>query len=524
MVIQHNISAMNSQRNLKRNQGALSGNLEKLSSGFQINRSADNAAGLAVSEKMRWQITGLGAAQSNVKDGISLINVGEGAMQEIHNIINRMKELAVYSANGTFDDEVDRNAMQLEVDELIEEINRIADSTNFNGIYLLDGSTNNGPSFLESQGMTLDDFVSNYSPSNGDGVGFDNITSSSGNSYPITTTTNTAYPVDGSLFTNLGLFPPKDLSITFTDSSGNTQTVDTTFYSGSDLESMTINLQTSLQNAGVDVDVYSYDGELFFEFYDSGTVLSSVTVNGTTIDEPEPKYVVSETVDLSGFNNGDTITIDGTTYMLVTTDSNITVPSGVVAVTNGASDGGFVVDENFVGALNNAGANVFVEFGTTVVSSPVKVYTDGEALQEMFSDKAFYGCSGLILQIGETSDEYNQLVVPIFDMHASCLSIDPFDISNQDAALYSIAKAITAVNSVSMCRSVYGAESNRLESTYDILCTMEENIQDAESLIRDTDMAEEMMKYVKNNILIESSQSMLAHASSLPEGVLQLLQ
>ena len=140
MRIQHNIMAMNAYRNYSNNTSALSKNLEKLSSGYKINRAGDDAAGLAISEKMRAQITGLEAAQKNVKDGISLVNTAEGALQEVQDMMNRMVYLAQESANGTFDNPVDRKALQAEVDQLRDEINRIADSANFNGIKLLDGS------------------------------------------------------------------------------------------------------------------------------------------------------------------------------------------------------------------------------------------------------------------------------------------------------------------------------------------------------------------------------------------------
>ena len=140
MRIQHNIAAMNAYRNYNINTSAVSKNLEKLSSGYKINRAGDDAAGLAISEKMRAQITGLDAATKNVKDGISLVKTAEGAMQEVQDMLNRMVNLATQSANGTYDNEVDRANLQKEVDQLRAEINRIADSSNFNGIKLLDGS------------------------------------------------------------------------------------------------------------------------------------------------------------------------------------------------------------------------------------------------------------------------------------------------------------------------------------------------------------------------------------------------
>ena len=144
MRIQHNIMAINAYRNYNANTSAVSKNLEKLSSGYKINRAGDDAAGLAISEKMRAQITGLDAASKNVKDGISLVKTAEGAMQEVQDMLNRMVDLATQSANGTYQDSVDREALQAEIDQLNSEIDRIADSANFNGIKLLDGSLEKG--------------------------------------------------------------------------------------------------------------------------------------------------------------------------------------------------------------------------------------------------------------------------------------------------------------------------------------------------------------------------------------------
>ncbi len=140
MRIQHNISALNSHRQLGNNNSAIGKNLEKLSSGYRINRAGDDAAGLAISEKMRAQIKGLETAQKNAQDGISLVQTAEGALTEVHSMLNRMVELATQSANGTYEDTVDRANLQKQVKSLKSEIDRIADSTNFNGIKLLNGN------------------------------------------------------------------------------------------------------------------------------------------------------------------------------------------------------------------------------------------------------------------------------------------------------------------------------------------------------------------------------------------------
>ena len=180
MRIQHNIAALNSYRNLTGNNNAVAKNLEKLSSGYRINRAGDDAAGLAISEKMRAQITGLNTAQKNAQDGVSLVQTAEGALTEVHSMLNRMVELADQSANGTYDNPVDRANLQKEIASLKDEIDRIADSTNFNGINLLDGSLStkkldlNKASTLGGQAITVQEnaavaTTSEFSVGTGDG-------------------------------------------------------------------------------------------------------------------------------------------------------------------------------------------------------------------------------------------------------------------------------------------------------------------------------------------------------------------
>ena len=148
--------AMGAYRNYTNNLNSMKKNLEKLSSGYKINRAGDDAAGLAISEKMRAQITGLETAQKNAKDGISLVQTAEGALTEVHDMLNRMVTLATQSANGTYDDKTDRAQLQKELDQLRSEINRIADSSNFNGIKLLDGSMEAGATAVDFEGGFVD--------------------------------------------------------------------------------------------------------------------------------------------------------------------------------------------------------------------------------------------------------------------------------------------------------------------------------------------------------------------------------
>ena len=350
MRIQHNIMAMNAYRNYTNNTSALSKNLEKLSSGYKINRAGDDAAGLAISEKMRAQITGLDKAQDNAKDGISLVQTAEGALTEVHDMLNRMYELAEQSANGTFEDGTDRTQLQKEVVQLRSEIDRIADSANFNGINLLDGSMQDGATVT--------------------------------------------YTVTGK-------------------AGGNTIT--------------------------------------------SATNLST-----------------------ANFTKGDSVTIGGKTITWDGTDINSSAA--------------------FKSAVKNAG------------------FTLGSKGNATAQGKA------LTLQIGDTSASYNQLKVSINDCHTKALQVDTLDIGNQQGAADALDQIKSAINYVSDVRGTLGATQNRLDHTINNLSVMEENIQDAESTIRDTDVADEMMAYTKNNILIQSAQAMLAQANQVPQGVLQLLQ
>ena len=367
MRIQHNIMAMNAYRNYTNNTSALSKNLEKLSSGYKINRAGDDAAGLAISEKMRAQITGLETAQKNAKDGISLVQTAEGALTEVHDMLNRMYELAEQSANGTFEDGTDRTQLQKEVDQLKSEIDRIADSANFNGIKLLDGSMKTG------------------------------------------TTVNIAAD------TISGTVDQKDIKLT---------------------------------TAG---------GKVNF---------------GNT------------------FKSGDNVTINGVTYTYASQATG--------------SDGKTFKDFN---ALKSAaGKNGVTIGGTASAATFTKAGKD------------------LTLQIGDTSEKFNQLQVSINDCHVDALGLTDMKISDQDSAAKALNSIKSAINYVSDVRGTLGATQNRLDHTINNLSVMTENIQDAESTIRDTDVADEMMAYTKNNILIQSAQAMLAQANQVPQGVLQLLQ
>ena len=401
MRIQHNIAALNSYRNLTGNNNAVSKNLEKLSSGYKINRAGDDAAGLAISEKMRAQITGLNTAQKNAQDGVSLVQTAEGALTEVHSMLNRMVELADQSANGTYDDAVDRANLQKEIASLKDEIDRIADATNFNGINLLDGSLSTNTT------TTLN---------------------------AATTGTNAAVDLK---FTFAEQFKGKDINVKLEHKTSNGDTieaiVDGTGTITLKMDATKDHSASAIKKALAKADITAVAKE---DQTKMSSLLASATVTGV----------------------------------------------GTTGLKNGA---GFAATQ-----------------GTP---TPAKGHS-------------------LTLQIGDTSADFNQMTVSVGDMHTAALGIADIDISTQEGAKTAVDKIKSAINSVSSTRGDLGAIQNRLEHTINNLSVTAENMTAAESRIRDVDMANEMMAYTKNNILVQSSQAMLAQANQLPQGVLQLLQ
>ena len=560
MRIQHNIVAMNAYRNYNLNTSAVSKNLEKLSSGYKINRAGDDAAGLAISEKMRAQITGLDAASKNVKDGISLVKTAEGAMQEIQDMLNRMVSLATQSANGTYQDAVDRENLQAEVDQLKSEIDRIADSANFNGIKLLDGS-------LEGSGAAAARSVE---------IG-GNVTSTSSagvygeyaNDAPITLPTALAEN-DKFEFT-VALDNNKSYTLSFTaakDADGDvTQLIaaDGTKYTITDGAPTVAELDAAIlgelnkSELAQNYNITSDDAGTFtFKAKEVGTDIPKIAAidsatttaaTGAVATEKLGVDIVQAPQDVGREISADSITVyDGTNYddavftinghKFVMLTATHTGPTGTgmdatagldkdVTVLVGGKDGLKAANANFaqniakikeVTGLNVTDAINEVDAAGTAAATGV---APGAGIRLSANKDTQSG--GLVLQIGDTSDSYNQLRVRIKDMHVKSLGINTVNIGTQAGASAAINTIKNAINTVSSVRGTLGATQNRLEHTSNNLSVMKENIQDAESTIRDTDVAEEMMAYTKNNILVQSAQAMLAQANQVPQGVLQLL-
>ena len=512
MRIQHNIAALNSYRNLTGNNNAVSKNLEKLSSGYRINRAGDDAAGLAISEKMRAQITGLNTAQKNAQDGVSLVQTAEGAMTEVHSMLNRMVELADQSANGTYADEVDRENLQKEISSLKEEINRIADSTNFNGINLLDGSLSTGklPTFTGLDGLTKTDIAA------------------TANSTELTITGGAAATNKGEVFS---------LTVNYTDANGMTKEkkIELTAENATTLKDTAGNSYTVSANidkaemAAAFVGAINSDSELSSIFSASNkgeklTLTSKETGSASKIvmNKVDSNYkgtsaaVVATSkkgenakveYDFQNMEKDKVFTVNGEKFVFATAGKQFDSDVNVLEIANANPN----ADE--VGKMAGMIAN---KLGL----SDEQVKDDGTKIT--FSASA--GNGGLTLQIGDTADKFNQMTVSVGDMHADALGIADIDISTQAGAKAAVDKIKSAINSVSSTRGDLGAIQNRLEHTINNLSVSAENMTAAESRIRDVDMANEMMAYTKNNILVQSSQAMLAQANQLPQGVLQLLQ
>ncbi len=564
MRIQHNIAALNSYRNLTVNNSAVSKNLEKLSSGYKINRAGDDAAGLAISEKMRAQITGLKTAQKNANDGISLVQTAEGAMTEIHSMLNRMVELANQSANGTYADEVDRENLQKEVASLKDEINRIADSTNFNGINLLDGS-------LSATGGTNKVVISGGGVSNSKSAGAKGVyeANQTYGAGPFAFQENDTFEYtvsleDGTSHT-VKLTAQKDSAgnvSKLVGSNGREYAITSAGSSAAAATQAQIDAAVvqELNNTSLasSYNITATGGKIKLEAMEEGTGTPRVsamdatwTIAGTRATTVDIGVKVTEPLDAgreikadsitlyNGKNYEDAVfTINGHKFVVMQdtagtslgengTDMNATSGLGsdvTILISDGTNFGLNSADANFTQNV----AKIAEVTGLTVTDAISENPTtsdngidagDGIRLSRGKGDKG-----GLKLQIGDTSDEFNQLKVSVSDMHTKAMGIDDIDISTQVGAQNAVDKIKSAINYVSSTRGDLGAIQNRLEHTINNLSVTAENMTAAESRIRDVDMAEEMMAYTKNNILVQASQAMLAQANQIPQGVLQLLQ
>ena len=494
MRIQHNIMALNSSRQLGVNNSAVSKSLEKLSSGYRINRAGDDAAGLAISEKMRAQIKGLTAASDNSQDAISLVQTAEGGLQEVHSMLNRMQELATKSSNGTYTDDVDRRAYQDEISALKDEINRIADSTNFNGIKLLDGSMGIGTAGVIADAGT-------------DGVATagTKFTFEAPDGYKIHITT------DDGVTTSTAAWGTgadnKTLTISLAENSKITQ---------SDLDALINGLSGTPAEAAGKIHVKVNQDFMTKDITAAGAkdvMALSTSAEAKQASNSASVANVTVTANKAGAEYNKTLTVTAA-------DAD---PLGGKLNADGSAGLNLLGTQSYSAndlnkMLSDAGIEMTFSFDGTKT---------GDDLTAAFALTGGAGLSaggGLTLQIGDTNDTWNQLDLSIGDMHVDALGLNSIDIGTRDGASAAISKITDAINQVSTSRGKLGAIQNRLEHTINNLGVTTENITAAESRIRDVDMAKEMMEFTKNSVLMQSAQAMLAQANQQPQSILQLLQ
>ena len=474
MVVQHNMQAANANRMLNVTTSAQSKSTEKLSSGYKINRAADDAAGLTISEKMRKQIKGLDRASTNAEDGVSAVQTAEGALTEVHSMLQRMNELATQSANGT-NSNTDRKAIQDEIDQLTTEIDRVSETTKFNETYLLKGDGAEKAHKVNAHDAGLD-------------------------------------------------------GVTLTDK-GNT--VDVTL--------KTLNAGDKVSIAGKNYTIGSTAAEIQNEMT-AGTAgaKKSYTINGTTyqVDENDNVYASDgktkvTKAELTGTGTGDATLTE--LKNIVTEGSTVTIGTKTyTAMTDaaGAADG---IDDNDSTVIT-AGKAYQLQTAEIVKASSIGADTAATTATNATHNAAtttFNLTKGTVsykdalsfnLHVGADADMTNKITVNIDSMNSAGLGVKGIKADTEQDATYAIDAIADAISTVSSQRSALGAVQNRLEHTINNLDNVVENTTSAESRIRDTDMAEEMVNYSKNNILAQAGQSMLAQANQSTQGVLSLLQ
>ena len=547
MIIQHNLQAMNAQRNLGIVTGNQSKSTEKLSSGYRINRAGDDAAGLAISEKMRNQITGLNQASRNAEDGISLVQTAEGALTETHSILKRMRELAVQSANDTNTSE-DREQLQKEINQLTSEINRIGNTTEFNTKKLLNGSLSAegekkiGYKLKSGEDVTLTAASSGVEVTGSLGV---YLSGSVGG-----TKGQVAFDKDAA-----GLKDGTEASFSIVKTSTG---LDVTF-SGINTSQQTVSYTQSITaDANGDFDFTDSTGTLAFALtkadYAKIDVGSEVTYK-TTIsgDTPNPVYTNSQ---ISSTQDGATVKFEGTlgddgAYALSDISFSLNT-DGKFKVNMLFANGTSVIDEvDLTGDTEyeytaKTGETVKLTLGTAAGTYALSGSIDLSILTAAVTAQQVNLASGDTLGLQVGANEGQTMDLTIGDMRAEALGLvgagvnytaaatvstglssdntqHALNITNMDKATNAITAIDRAINKVSAQRATLGATQNRLEHTIANLDTSSENLQASESRIRDVDMAKEMMEYTKNNILQQAAQSMLAQANQSTQGVLSLL-
>ena len=471
MVVQHNMQAMNANRMLNVTTKQQSKATEKLSSGYKINRAADDAAGLSISEKMRKQIRGLDQASTNAQDGISAVQTAEGALTEVHSMLQRMNELATQAANGT-NSSSDRSSIQDEIDQLTTEIDRVAETTKFNETYLLKGNGKTSNVKVNAKDAGIEGTLT--------GVGTGTAT------FKMTALKTGESITIGSKGYTIGttISEVKDAIADTKVKTGDKVTINGTEYTVADKaanEDRTENLLTK----------------------DS---LKELVNDGAKVIVGTQTYVAMTDADKNQVGDNDASVISANkAYELISKEL-------IKASSIGADPG----EEAKISAKDSdyTGKGAYSKATNTQVT-----FVIGEGSREVTQGLQ------LGLHVGADADENNKISFTIDTMDSAGLGVKGLNVVDKTGAkaTYAIDSIADAISKVSAQRSSLGAVQNRLEHTINNLDNVVENTTSAESQIRDTDMAETMVEYSKNNILAQAGQSMLAQANQSNQGVLSLL-
>ena len=487
MVVQHNLQAMNANRMLNITTGSQSKSAEKLSSGYRINRAADDAAGLSISEKMRKQIRGLDQASTNAEDGVSAVQTAEGALTEVHSMLQRMNELAVQASNGT-NSQTDRDAIQSEIDQLTTEIDRVAETTKFNETYLLKGDANGATKTIKINAH--DAGLKGTLVDNGDTATFTADALTEGGTVTI----------GGKEYKATGITAPTSAAITEKTKPEAAATGAYTL----NLANMkaTLNGKTTFNIAGKDYEITLAKDD---DAEKIGDKLVAAFNANKAADGLGGSYTAA--------NNGGEITF---TASKAGANATVLTQTSTWAADDDAKSTTDIY--NLMKSELEKASNIGTDTAATVTGADGKfTITKGSTT---VAEKLNFN-----LHVGSDADMTNKINVNIETMNSGYLGIKGLNVTDETgvSATYAVDAIADALQKVSDQRSSLGAVQNRLEHTIANLDNVVENTTSAESRIRDVDMAEEMVEYSKNNILAQAGQSMLAQANQATQGVLSLL-
>lgn len=578
MVVQHNMNALNAYNKLNTNVAGLKKSSEKLSSGYRINRAGDDAAGLAISEKMRSQIRGLTQAKRNSQDGISMIQTFEGATQESHSILQRMKELASESANGTYQNDVDRDAIQLEFNQLNDELDQIAD-TDFNGVVMLNGGEM-ADGTRAANGKF--DYVNATRQAQQVGTAGGYVKAIDSSAYAGTNSETVTFTAsvdkDGKVTWEKSDGAKGTVGYVAADTANKAQggftydgavvTVDTSKIVAGD--TITINFEKKNDAVGTQPGTTGYNvdiGKTGGDKTDGSAGVTSATIALTAGTKVTSQEIADAFNALNGITIGETFAKDATDGTNMTVNG-VTVPADATLAEIGkVGDGKLVVDKNKkISYVDRAGTayelatitGAKMANGATNAGTVTTTVNVGQATYTPANDKAITlvepkskvsqsnsnntatapltYTDHMVLQTGaRTKDSvdftFNYSTTGMGDLKANLdvssreggLNTKNLSLATAADANTAIDKIDNAINKVSMVRATFGATQNRLEHKIENLTTNNENLTEAESGIRDTDMASEMLSYTKFNVLQQAAQSMLAQANQQPQSILQLL-